>query len=190
MGFLTVINSLTSCGFEDLVWGLSEVSTNSLWRDLALFSSLFCCDVLNALYPRLSFFCRDLKANTDLSVCHRPVSPGRRKKARPPSHLRSPLELRTLIQAISTKSRLSLFLESLWSLNGGKNCHEAFVQERQVQVRRHPRPQSLCRQTFESQNQPIWVPTLLILNVSERGETGTCLTLLTVLLSTRDFTGT
>ena len=62
------------------------------------------------------FFCRDLKANTDLSVCHGAVGSltGREniiKKAPWPSHLRCHLELKTLlIPAISTKT---FFLLSL-----------------------------------------------------------------------------
>ena len=61
-----------------------------------------------------------------LSACHRAAASVSRKH----DHLRSHLELRTLIPAISSKTlRLSrlLFLNHR-ELNGGKNCHEAFVQ--------------------------------------------------------------
>ena len=144
-------------------------------------------DVLNALYLSLwitSFVASWKQTQTTECLPQAQGSGQCIKKARP-SHLRSNLELRTLIPAISSKTlRLSrlLFLNHR-ELNGGKNCHEAFVQAHLVQVRRAPhlRPQPLCCQTFESQNHPIWVPTLLILNVSEKGRgAGTCLTLLTV----------
>ena len=61
------------------------------------------------------FFCRDLKANTEWvsATGQRPADsftrPERIKKARP-SHLRSHLEQRTLIPAISTKGRLASLL--------------------------------------------------------------------------------
>ena len=71
-----------------------------------------------------------------------PQGSGQRIKKARPSHLRSHLELRTLIPAISTKTPppVCLLFLNHREFNGGKNCHEAFVQAHLVQVRRAPQP--------------------------------------------------
>ena len=104
-----------------------------------------------------------------------PQGSGQRIKKARPSHLRSHLELRTLIPAISTKTLAAclsrpLFLNHRARSMAGKIVMKLLFKRTWFKwdAPLSP-PQPLCCQTFESQNHPIWVPTLLILNVSEKG---------------------
>ena len=124
-----------------------------------------------------------------LSVCHRAAASVSRKHDHLISEVISSWEL-WYRQSVQSPRRLpvsSPFLKSSCSFNGGKNCHEAFVQAHLVQVRRASQP------TAAAVLSNLWKPKPSNLGsdapYSEcvwEGEpgTGTCLTLLTVLLST------